>query len=94
MASLGVKRFLYTDISRDGTLTEPNFDGVSALVNQGDIHLIAAGGIATVAHLERLAEIGAEAAIVGRAIYTGDIDLREAIAIVGTDNTQGMQFRM
>ena len=79
MAALGVLRFLYTDISRDGTLTEPNFDGVSALVNQGDIHLIAAGGIANVAHLERLAEIGAEAAIVGRAIYTGDVNLRDAI---------------
>ena len=79
MAVLGVVRFLYTDISRDGTLTEPNFDGVSALVNQANIHLIAAGGIATVAHLKRLAEIGAEAAIVGRAIYTGDIDLRQAI---------------
>ena len=83
MAALGVKRFLYTDISRDGTLTEPNFDGVSALVNQDDIHIIAAGGIASIAHLERLAEIGAEAAIVGRAIYTGDIDLQAAIATVG-----------
>ena len=83
MAALGVTRFLYTDISRDGTLTEPNFDGVSALVNQGGIHLIAAGGISAVAHLKRLAAIGAEAAIVGRAIYTGDIDLREAIAVVG-----------
>lgn len=79
MAALGVLRFLYTDISRDGTLTEPNFDGVSALVNQADTHIIAAGGIATVAQLKRLAAIGAEAAIVGRAIYTGDIDLREAI---------------
>lgn len=83
MAALGVKRFLYTDISRDGTLTEPNFDGVSALVNQDDIHIIAAGGIASIAHLEQLAEIGAEAAIVGRAIYTGDIDLQAAIATVG-----------
>ena len=82
MAALGVKRFLYTDISRDGTLTEPNFDGVSALVNQANIRLIAAGGIASVAHLERLAGIGAEAAIVGRAIYTGDIDLREAIETI------------
>ena len=79
MAALGVVRFLYTDISRDGTLTEPNFDGVSALVDQGDIHIIAAGGIANVAQLRRLAGIGAEAAIVGRAIYTGDIDLREAV---------------
>ena len=77
MAALGVLRFLYTDISRDGTLTEPNFDGASALVNIGDIRLIAAGGIATIAHLERLDSIGAEAAIVGRAIYTGDINLRQ-----------------
>ena len=82
MAALGVKRFLYTDISRDGTLTEPNFDGVGALVSQGGIHVIAAGGIASVSHLERLAEIGAEAAIVGRAIYTGDIDLRQAIEAI------------
>ena len=87
MTALGVMRFLYTDISRDGTLTEPNFDGVSALVNQDDIHIIAAGGIASVSHLERLAEIGAEAAIVGRAIYTGDIDLHEAIAAVGNSTT-------
>ena len=79
MATLGVMRFLYTDISRDGTLTEPNFEGVSALVKQSGFHLIAAGGIASISHLERLAEIGAEAAIIGRAIYTGDIDLREAI---------------
>ena len=83
MAALGVLRFLYTDISRDGTLTEPNFDGVSALVNQADTHIIAAGGIAAVAQLKRLAAIGAEAAIVGRAIYTGDIDLREAIESIG-----------
>ena len=79
MAALGVTRFLYTDISRDGTLTEPNFEGVSALASQGDIRLIAAGGIASLAHLERLATLGVESAIVGRAIYTGDIDLREAI---------------
>ena len=87
MASLGVLRFLYTDISRDGTLTEPNFDGASALVSVGDIRLIAAGGIATIAHLKQLASIGTEAAIVGRAIYTGDIDLRAAIEAVNrTDN--------
>ena len=82
MVAMGVIRFLYTDINRDGTLTEPNFRGISAQVSRGDIRLIAAGGIATVAHLERLAEIGVEAAIVGRAIYTGDINLREAIAAI------------
>ena len=83
MAALGVKRFLYTDISRDGTLTEPNFEAIGELASQeAGIHLIAAGGIATVAHLQRLSKLGAEAAIVGRAIYTGDIDLREAIAAI------------
>ena len=83
MAAKGVKRLLYTDISRDGTLTEPNFEAIGELATQeAGIHLIAAGGIATVEHLERLAEIGVEAAIVGRAIYTGDINLREAIAAI------------
>ena len=84
MAAKGVKRFLYTDISRDGTLTEPNFEAIGELASQeAGIHLIAAGGIATVAHLQRLANLGAEAAIVGRAIYTGDINLREAITVIG-----------
>ncbi len=84
MAAKGVKRFLYTDISRDGTLTEPNFEAIGELAGQeAGIRLIAAGGIATVAHLQRLADLGAEAAIVGRAIYTGDINLREAITVIG-----------
>ena len=88
MAAKGVKRFLYTDISRDGTLTEPNFEAIGELAGQeAGIRLIAAGGIATVAHLQRLADLSAEAAIVGRAIYTGDINLREAIAVIG--NRQG-----
>lgn len=80
MARLGVKRVLYTDISRDGTLTEPNFEGVAALARQGGVGVIAAGGVSQVSHIERLAAAGAEAAIVGRAIYTGDMDLRQAIA--------------
>lgn len=80
MARIGVKRVLYTDISRDGTLTEPNFEGVSALARQGGVGVIAAGGVSQAAHIARLAAAGAEAAIVGRAIYTGDMDLRQAIA--------------
>ena len=83
MARLGVVRFLYTDISRDGTLTEPNFAATEALAARAGISVIAAGGIARVEHLARLAALGAEGAIVGRAIYTGDIDLRAAVAAVG-----------
>ncbi len=83
MARLGVVRFLYTDISRDGTLTEPNFAATGELAALSGIRVLAAGGIARVEHLARLAALGVEGAIVGRAIYTGDIDLRKAIAAVG-----------
>ena len=78
MADLGARRFIYTDISRDGTLTEPNFDAIANLVSQSSLPIIASGGIANIAQLKRLAQSGVEGAIVGRALYTGDVDLEEA----------------
>ncbi len=78
MADLGARRFIYTDISRDGTLTEPNFDAIANLVAQSSLPIIASGGISNIAQLKRLAQIGVEGAIVGRALYTGDVDLEEA----------------
>ncbi len=83
MESNGVKRFIFTDISRDGTLTEPNFAEIARFKSLTRIPVIAAGGIASVEHLRKLAKTGVEGAIVGRAIYTGDIDLKEALAVVG-----------
>ncbi len=82
MESKGVKRFIFTDISRDGTLTEPNFAEIERFLSLTKIPVIAAGGIASVEHLQKLAKIGVEGAITGRAIYTGDIDLKKALAIV------------
>ena len=79
MASIGVERLIYTDIARDGTLTEPNFDAVAELVAKTSLPIIAAGGIASLEHLKKLFRIGVEGAIVGRAIYTGDIDLKQAL---------------
>lgn len=79
MAALGVRRFIYTDISRDGTLTEPNYAATGALVRPNGPAIIASGGVGQIEHLRRLAQIGVEAAIVGRALYTGDIDLARAI---------------
>jgi phosphoribosylformimino-5-aminoimidazole carboxamide ribotide isomerase len=79
MVEAGVRRFIYTDVKRDGTLTEPNFDVVRELVSQLNVPVIAAGGVSKVEHLRRLKELGVEGAIVGKALYTGDIDLREAI---------------
>jgi phosphoribosylformimino-5-aminoimidazole carboxamide ribotide isomerase len=79
MAELGVRRFIYTDIARDGTLTEPNFAATAALVRPGGPAIIASGGVGKIEHLIRLARIGVEAAVVGRALYTGDIELPAAI---------------
>jgi len=70
---------VYTDVARDGTLTGPNFAAIEQLVEETEQRIIAAGGISSLAHLTRLASLGVEGAIVGRALYTGDIDLREAL---------------
>lgn len=80
MAQLGVRRIVYTDISRDGTLTEPNFAATAALVYPGGPAVVACGGICRIEHLQRLAAAGVEAAVIGRALYTGDLQLPEALA--------------
>ena len=87
MAALGVPRLLYTDIKRDGTLTEPNYQAIVGLLNKTKLPMIAAGGIAAVSHLQRLKELGVEGAIVGKALYTGNINLKEALAL--ENDTEG-----
>ncbi len=83
MMDAGVRAFLCTDISRDGTLAGPNYALMRELVRVGGDGVIAAGGIASVEHLARLAEIGVGGAVVGRALYTEDIDLAEALDAIG-----------
>jgi phosphoribosylformimino-5-aminoimidazole carboxamide ribotide isomerase len=84
MVDTGVRRFIYTDIKRDGTLTKPNFDMINRLLTATNAPVIVAGGISQMEHLRRLKELGVEGAIIGKALYTGDIDLREAIINFGT----------
>jgi phosphoribosylformimino-5-aminoimidazole carboxamide ribotide isomerase len=79
MAQMGVRRIVYTDIARDGTLTEPNFAATAALVYPGGPAVVASGGVCRIEHLQRLAAAGVEAAIIGRALYTGDLRLPEAL---------------
>ncbi len=79
MAELGVERLLYTDISRDGTLSEPNFSANAQLVESTGLAILASGGVASLDHITELAKIGAEGVIVGRALYTGDLELPAAI---------------
>lgn len=83
LAALGVPRFVYTDIGRDGMLGSPNFEAVEAMVAATDAPIIAAGGVGKVEHLVRLGEAGAEGAIVGLALYDGRLQLSDALAAVG-----------
>ena len=76
MRDRGVRRVVYTDIDRDGTLESPNFESIEQVGALG-IAVVASGGVASRAHLERLATItGVDEAIVGRALYTGDVVLQ------------------
>ncbi|MBM4446220.1 MAG: 1-(5-phosphoribosyl)-5-[(5-phosphoribosylamino)methylideneamino]imidazole-4-carboxamide isomerase [Chloroflexi bacterium] len=81
MAAMGVRRIIYTDIKRDGTLTEPGFEAIAGMVKGLNLPIIAAGGISALNHLSKLKEIGVEGAIVGKALYTGDMKLSEALAL-------------
>lgn len=82
LAGRGVQRIVYTDISRDGVAGSPNFEMYEQLTSKVPLAVVAAGGVSRVDDLRRLAECGVEGAIIGRALYTGDIDLREALEVV------------
>ena len=82
MIQAGVRTFLCTDISRDGTLSGPNYPLMRDLAQVAGEGVIAAGGIASVEHLKRLAEVGVGGAVIGKALYTGDIDLVEALTAI------------
>ncbi len=85
MAQLGAAAIIYTDIHRDGTLQGPNIEALRELAAGLDIPVIASGGVSSIqdlVNLLKLAPIGVTGAIVGRAIYTGDVDLKTAIRAV------------
>ncbi len=79
LSVLGVQRFIYTDIARDGVLGGPNLSAIQKMQHATSRPLIASGGVASLADLRSLAALGVEGAIVGKAIYTGDVDLATAI---------------
>ncbi len=80
---LGIERAVYTDIGRDGMLSGPNLAALAVLADRTGLGVIASGGIAGLGDLQALGEIaGVEGAIVGQALYTGAIDLREALELV------------
>ena len=82
MARIGVVRLLYTDISRDGALTGPDYQTNAQLTKETGLAVLASGGVASIEHIKELQPTGVEGVIVGRALYTGAVTLPEAMAAV------------
>ncbi len=81
MQSLGVKTIIYTDIARDGMLKGPNVKAMQEMVENLDIDVIASGGVSAVEDLKALKNTGVQGVIVGKALYTGNVDLKEALKV-------------
>lgn len=84
MAAVGVKRIVYTDISRDGTLTGVNTEATANLARVSRINVIASGGVSSIQDIidvKRVEADGVEGVIVGKAIYTNSLDLSEALKV-------------
>lgn len=91
MATAGVAAIIYTDIYRDGTLQGPNLEALRELVTAVNIPVIASGGVSSVRDLLSLLgleSLGVTGAIVGRALYTGEVSLKEALRAVGPGRWQ------
>lgn len=86
LAGYGAQTFIYTDIARDGAMTGPNVAEIVALAKATGKEVIASGGVSATSDLEALAGYeadGVNGAIVGKALYTGAIDLTAALRLVG-----------
>ncbi|MDR0268901.1 1-(5-phosphoribosyl)-5-[(5-phosphoribosylamino)methylideneamino]imidazole-4-carboxamide isomerase [Paenibacillus sp.] len=82
LAAKGAETFIFTDISRDGMMQGPNVDAIVSLAKSSGRTVIASGGVSVMEDLIRLNEYrqeGVGGAIVGKALYTGSIDLAEAV---------------
>ncbi len=91
MMGMGVAAIIYTDIHRDGAMTGPNLDALREMASGVEIPVIASGGVSSLRDLLNLLSLeamGVTGAIVGRAIYTGEVNLTDAIRAVGEGRWQ------
>ncbi|MBQ4093232.1 MAG: 1-(5-phosphoribosyl)-5-[Firmicutes bacterium] len=79
VSDLGVATIIYTDISRDGMLVGPNFEGMKKMVNAVSANVIASGGVTKESDIADLKECGVAGIIIGKAIYTGDVKLENVL---------------
>ena len=80
MVKIGARRIIFTDIARDGMLQGVNLEAVKALIDAVQVPVIAAGGVSSVEDIKELIAIGAEGAILGKALYENALRLPDALA--------------
>lgn len=88
MVEAGITTIIFTDISRDGTLSGVNAKATAALAKDSGAHIIASGGVrdlSDIKQLKAMSAVGIEGVITGQAIYTGRLDLRKAIALAAEE---------
>ena len=84
MAAYGVETIIYTDISRDGMLSGVNVEATAALARACGVPIIASGGVASLEDIRRVKAVesdGVQGCIIGKAIYTGAVDLKAVLAL-------------
>lgn len=84
IAQYGVDKIIYTDISRDGMLSGVNVEATAALARACGVPIIASGGVASLEDIRRVKSVEADGVcgcIIGKAIYTGAVDLKAALAL-------------
>lgn len=83
MEDIGVKCIIFTDISRDGMLTGPNLEALKTLQEVVNVDITASGGIRDIGNIKDLADMNLYGAICGKSLYSGTLDLKEAIKVGG-----------
>lgn len=82
LEDMGVKTIIYTDVTRVGTLKGSDIVGITEILTKVFMNIIVAGGISDITDLKRLNRLGASGAIIGKALYSDDIDLVEALKVL------------
>lgn len=86
LKTLGITRALVTDVGVDGTLEGPSIDLYRHLVAETPLAIIASGGVGTLAHLHALQATGVEGVVIGKALYSGAIDLKDILSLSAQAN--------
>ena len=87
LEEMGVKTIICTDISKDGAMQGTNLELYKELTEKFNIDIVASGGVSTICDVKKLTDMNMYGAILGKALYTGNIDLKEAILVAkGSEN--------